>query len=366
MAEALGMTLPGAAPVRANSRRCRELAVASGRRIVEMVADDVRPRQVITDQSIENAVTVASAVGASVNVVRHLSAIATEAGLDTDVIACFEKITPSVPLLCGVRPNGPHRTEDLEAAGGARKVMSQLTDLLHLEVATVNGAPLASQLNLSPVDPSASDVIRSRQDPVRPSGGLAILRGSLAPDGAIIKVSATKSGQRQFRGRARVFEAEAAAMKALAAGEISPGDAVVLRGLGPRGGPGTVFAAGFVAAVVGAGLSDQVAVITDGELSGLNRGITVGQVMPEAADRGPLAVVIEDDQVLIDLDEHRLDLLVPPAEIAARLRVLPPSAPSSVRGWLAIYRSQVQPIAVGATLVPRLGVHPDHDADTGR
>lgn len=351
VAEALGMTLPGAAPVRAASGRADALASASGQRIVEMVHERLRPRDIITEAAIENAVTLAAAVGCSVNVVRHLSAIATEAGLDTDVIGCFERLAPEVPLLCAVRPNGPYRTEDLEAAGGARGVIRHLAPLLHGHARTATGT-VADALAASP-PPIDTDLIRPLDDPVAPTGGLMIIRGSLAPGGAIIKTAAVATGRRRLAGPARVFANESAAMEALAQGAIRDGDVVVLRGLGPRGGPGTMFAAGFVAALVGAGLSDEVAVVTDGELSGLNRGLTIGQVMPEAADDGPLAIVVEGDEIVIDLDAARIDLAVDSDEVAARFDRLERPTPERVNGWLEIYGSLVQPIAHGATLLPR-------------
>jgi dihydroxy-acid dehydratase len=351
VAEALGMAIAGSAPVRATGDRMNELARAAGRRIVELIEQDVRPRQIITEESIRNAVAVAIAMGCSVNVVRHLSAVAVEAEIDMDVVACFEESSSRVPLLCSVRPNGPHRTEDLEAAGGARAVMREL-GTAHLKNAmTVTGAGLVDGAAGAPA--ADGDVVHPLSAPAAQFGGLSILRGSLAPDGAIIKVSAVGHGRRAMVGNARVFDSERSAMAALSAGGIREGDIVVLRGLGPRGGPGTVFAAGFVAALVGAGLSGKVGVVTDGELSGLNRGLTVGQVMPEAAAGGPLAVVEEGDEISIDLDAKSVDLVIPAEELDGRLASLDQPAAVSPPGWLRIYGRLVGPIAKGATLVPR-------------
>lgn len=351
IAEALGMALPGSAPVRADSERMRETARAAGARIVAMVAEGPRPREVITPAAIANAVTVAVAVGASVNVVRHLAAVAVEAELGLDLVEIVEEISERVPQLCAVRPNGPLRTEDLEAAGGAAVLMKRLRTQLATDAITVSGRTIGE--NLDAAEDGDAEVIRPLEDPISPRGSLAVLRGSIAPDGAIVKRSAVEGGRRSFRGPARVFASEGEAMAALGAGEIAAGDVVVLRGLGPRGGPGTVFAAGFVAALVGSGLTSEVAVVTDGELSGLNRGLTIGQVMPEAAAGGPLAAVVEGDTVSIDLDARRVDLLVSEEELAARLNGLDRTPVRAPRGWLRIYGSLVHPIAEGATIVPR-------------
>jgi dihydroxy-acid dehydratase len=357
VAEALGMTMPGSAPVHAGGARMNELAAEAGRRIVGLIESGLSARQVLTPAALHNAATVAIATGCSVNVVRHLSAVAVEAGLNVDVVALFERLAPGTPLLCAVRPNGDARTEDLEAAGGALAVMRELGDRLDLDAMTVTGAPLGEVLEDAPAP--VRPVIRPLGDPVAPSGGLRILRGSLAPDGAIVKMSAVGERSWTFRGPARVFGREGDAMVALAEGSIAEQQVVVLRGLGVQGGPGTMFAAGFVAALVGAGLSSKVAVVTDGELSGLNRGLTVGQVMPEAAAGGPLALVEDGDEIAIDLEACLLDLCVDPKELAERRRRWVPQRKTDVpRGWLRQYEALVQPIAAGATLAPPQEVRP--------
>jgi dihydroxy-acid dehydratase len=345
MAEALGMTLPGSAPVAAGSAQMVRLAADAGRRVIAMVEEDLRPRDILTPAAFRNAATLAVAVGGSVNCVRHLAAISAEAGLELDVIALIEKLGADTPLLTAVRPNGSHTVAQLDQAGGAGTVLKSLRDRIDLTVPTVSGAALGEQL-ASAADPDGS-IVRNVDDPFADSGGLVVLRGSLAPDGALAKVSAFGGGTRRFAGQARVFADERTAIAAIADGRLREGDVAVLRGLGPRGGPGTVFAAGFVAALVGAGLSGRVAVVTDGELSGLNRGIVVGQVMPEAADGGPLALVENGDQIVIALDERRLDLAVDTSELRRREPQAPVPAPP---GWLSIYRSAVQPIQCGAVL----------------
>jgi dihydroxy-acid dehydratase len=349
LAEALGMTLPGNAPVRAGSERMFGFARAAGSRIVQMVREDLRPRDVLTQTALANAVEVDLAVGGSVNSVRHLAAVATEAELDVDVIGLFEERAEGAVLVCAVRPNGPHSVGELEEAGGARGVMNQIWQRLDTSALTVSGKTLAEILEETP--PTDERVIRPLRDPIKGEPGLKIIRGNLAPHGAIVKLAAVPEDRYWFKGPARVYEAEDEAIEGLRRGEIREGDVIVLRGLGPRGGPGTVFAASFAAALNGAGFSGSVAVVTDGELSGLNRGLIVGQVMPEAADGGPFSLVAEGDEIEIDLGRGVINLLVEDAVIDDREATWKPPPPTRERGWLAQYSRLVQPIEKGATLV---------------
>lgn len=351
MAEALGMALPGSAPIRAGSERLTEMARRAGARIVELVHQDLRPRQIMTREAFENAVVVAIATGCSVNVVRHLAATATESECDIDVLATIERLSRSVPQITRVRPNGPDRIEDLDAAGGCAGVMRNLRPLLHQGVRTVSGATLGEVLDAIP-NPDER-VIRPLANPFRSEPGLVVLRGNLAPQGAVVKLSAVPGAIREFFGPARIFEDEDEAIRALGDGRISKGDVVVLRMLGPVGGPGTVFACSFMAALVGAGLGDHVAVVTDGELSGLNRGITIGQIMPEAAVGGPLAVVRENERIRVDLGRRLITLEVDDAELQRRLREWRPPARDLKPGWLTLYSQLVQPMPQGAVLGER-------------
>jgi dihydroxy-acid dehydratase len=348
LCEALGMALPGNAPVRAGSPAMHAFARAAGRRIVSLVAEGLRPRRIMTAAAFENAVMVDLAISGSVNSVRHLQAIALESGLDIDVHRLIERCMPSVPKLVGVRPNGVHRIEDLERAGGTQAVMARLAPLLHLDAMTVTGQPLGDVLASAAV--ADAEVVRPLEHPLSDRSGLAIIRGSLAPEGAIVKIGAVPDDRLRFSGPARVYESEDDAIAALGDGRMTVGDVVVLRGLGPKGGPGTVFAAGFVAALTGAGLAAEVAVVTDGELSGLNRGITIGQVMPEAALGGPLAMVEDGDRIDIDLRAHRVDLVVDEAELDARMARWAPPPPPTGRSWLTQYWHLVQPLSQGAVL----------------
>jgi dihydroxy-acid dehydratase len=346
MAEALGMTLPGTTPIRAGSQKLFAAARQAGSRILELVAEDLKPRKILTPGALRNAVRVAIAIGASVNVVRHLAAIATEAELDVDVVHWFEELGCDIPQLTQIKPNGPDRIEDLEAAGGTQALQVRLRERLDLDALTITGRKLGAVLD----QPIGIDekVVRPIERPFRAEPGLVILRGNLAPDGAIMKTSAVPGALRHFEGPARVFEDEDAALQELAKGRIRAGDVVVLRMMGPVGGPGTVFACSLMAALVGAGLGDQVAVVTDGELSGLNRGITVGQVMPEAACGGPLAIVRDGERIHIDVAARRIDLRA--SDIQARLKKWKPRDRELKPGWLAIYAEIVQPIQNGAVL----------------
>ncbi|MFI6317077.1 dihydroxy-acid dehydratase [Nonomuraea sp. NPDC050556] len=339
LAEALGMTMPGSAPTRANGPNMWRRAEEAGARVVAMIEEGLTARKVLTAQAIENAVEVALALGGSVNCVRHLAAIAAEAELDLDVVALVEARGRDAVQLAAIRPNGPHQVWELDEAGGVRSVLRALRPRLHTGALTVTGRTVGELADAA--DPPDGRVIRDLKDPVRPEPGLIILRGSLAPDGAIVKLAGVRDATaRRFEGPARVFADEDAAIAALGEGLIHAGEVIVLRGMGVHGGPGTVFAAGFVAALNGAGLGGEVAVVTDGELSGLNHGLVVGQVMPEAADGGPLGGVEDGDLITIDLDARALDA-TPVREGTVR-----PAAHES--GWLGQYARLVGPIQGGA------------------
>lgn len=350
MAEALGMALPGNAPIRAGSQALNEYAQRAGRMIMELVEKDLRPRQIMTAAAFRNAVRTAVAIGTSVNVPRHLIATAIESEVDVDIIKEFEAAV-SVPQVTQVRPNGPDRIETFAEAGGVSGAMKQIASLLDLNVLTVSGNTLKDNLEARPAPDEA--VIKPLAAPFRQEPGLLIIRGNLAPDGAVVKLSAVPAHVRRFSAPAVVFEDEAVAIAGLANGKVHSGQVVVLRMLGPKGGPGTVFAASFMAALVGAGLGDGVAVVTDGELSGLNSGITIGQVMPEAAEGGALAAVHDGDTISIDLNAYTMTLEIPDSELASRLAALPPRPATTEKGWLAQYQQLVQPLSKGAVLGAR-------------
>lgn len=359
-AEALGMALPGTTPVRANSPRMWEAVDAAGRAAVDAVLADRRPRDVLVPEAFENAVTAVLAVSGSVNTVKHLQAVATEASADVDVYGLFERRADDVPLLVSVRPNGSHAVADLEKAGGTRALLVQLTPLLNTGTTDVRGTRLADTLRA----PSVHDdrVIRPLDDAYAYRPGIVMVRGSLAPDTGIVKLSVEDERPNGFSGPATVFTSLDSAVAAVKDGEVVAGQVVVLRGLGPRGTPGMGMASQLVFALDGAGLSGSVAVVTDGQLSGLvNKGIVVGEVQPEAADGGPLAAVRDGDVVAVDLTSRTVDLDVPAVEMAARPErngSTPPVDP----GWLAVYAETVQPLTTGAVL-GRAATHQDTSPD---
>lgn len=347
MAEALGMTLPGAAPIFAQSEKLLSHASASGQQIVEMINNNRRPRDVLTQAAFYNAAAVGLAISGSVNMLRHLQAVAAEGNIDVDVYRMFDSLADEIPLLCAVKPNGDMPIDALEQAGGARAVMKNLSSKLKQDCLTVNGRTVGENIAAAPPSGAA---IRTLDKPVTDRPSLIILKGSLAPESAIMKVGSLDKATR-FHGPARVFETQDAALDALAQNRIQAGDVVVLRGLGARGGPGVASASWFVAALSGSGLGAEVAVVTDGQLSGLNRGYVVGQVLPEATDGGPIGLVREGDCITIDLERRCVDLDVSAGRL--KEREIPAPAFVDTRGWLDIYRSCVTPLSKGATLRPR-------------
>jgi dihydroxy-acid dehydratase len=355
VAEALGMALPGSTPVAADSPAMWREADRAAERIVAMVREDLRPRTIMTEAAFRNAARVALSVGASINTVKHLQAVAAETEVDIDITALYAQLGVGTPLLSAVRPNGPHTIEQFDAAGGARAVMAQLRDLLDLDALTATGTSVGD--NLAGVAPADADVIRSGDRPFTRDPLILILRGSLTPLGGIVKLSVDGAGGERpetFTGPARCYDGQEHALDALAAGAIAAGDVVVVRGLGPRGRPGMGMASQIVFALDRAGLTGKVAVITDGQLSGLvNRGIVVGEVRPEAADAGPVALVRDGDVVHIDLPRRICDLRVPDDELERRRAGLPPAGEHGETGWLSVYRRTVRSLDEGAVLRPR-------------
>ncbi len=348
-AEALGMAMPGSTPVRAGSPRMWQTVTDAGRRIVELVSSDVRPRSILTPGAFRNAVTAILAISGSVNCIKHLQAVAVEAGCDADVYGLFESLAPQVPLLAAVKPNGDRRIDEFEDAGGALGLLHQLAPLLDLGQPTVGGQTVGELAD--GILAVHEDVIRPLDAPLARHPGIVLLRGSLAPDGAVAKRTVADDGVHQFTGPARVFRSREEGIAAIRAGRVHGGEALILTGLGLRGAPGMGFTSAFVFALDGAGLSGKVAVITDGQLSGLvNKGISVAEVSPEGAAGGPLGLVRDGDVVSIDLYARTIDLDVPGAELARRRAALPALAPPPGCGWLSVYARTVRPLARGATL----------------
>jgi dihydroxy-acid dehydratase len=352
--EALGMALPGSAPVRANSPKMFDAARQSGARIVEMVVEDLKPRDVMTPGAFRNAAAAVLAVSGSINCIKHLQAAAIESGLDLDVYELFNDLGEEVPVLSAVRPNGQDTIEAFEDAGGASALLKQLEPLLDTTATTVTGATVADNLAATVV--RDEDVIRPLDRPFSSEAAIVVLHGSLAPESAILKLGIREPGrQTQFTGPALVYDDGLEAIAAIRNGDVKPGHVLVVRGMGLKGGPGMAGPASMVLfAVDSAGLATDVAFVTDGQLSGLClKGLTVAEVSPEAAVGGPLALVETGDEITIDADTRTLDLNVAESELAERReRLGHPELPKS-RGYLSIYQRSVQPMSTGAVLVER-------------
>jgi dihydroxy-acid dehydratase len=346
--EALGLALPGSAPVMAMSPLMFAQADAAGRRIVAMIDEGLTARKMLTPASVSNAMAVALAASGSGNCVRHLQAIALEAELDVSLYDILDAMGPRIPLLCAVRPNGSARIEDLDRAGGVRAIMKRLGDRIDGSAMTVSGKTWAEEL--TNYDPPDDPVLADPERPLSDLPALVTLRGSLAPDGALLKLGTGGVEKLLFEGPARCFDSQEEAIDGLGAGRIRPGDVVVLRHLGPRGGPGVASASWFVAALNGAGLAGRVAVVTDGQLSGLNHGLVINQVSPEAYLGGPIALVEDGDLIVIDVLSRRLDVSVVETELDIRSKQLVMPQPLDERGWLSVYRRLAGPIHRGATL----------------
>lgn len=348
--EALGMCLPGSAPVLANGAKMKELARTSGKRIIEMVWEDLKPRDVLTGDAFVNATVMVLALSGSINCVKHLQAIALEAGCDVDVYGLFESHADKIPLLAAIRPNGERLIEELEAAGGARAVMKQLARVIRTEARTVSGRAVGEVLREARV--KDEEVIRPFERPLSTRPSIVIVRGSLAPQGGIVRLGGVGERRLQFSGPARIFHSREEALEALARSEVRKGDVVVLRGMGVKGGPGLAMSSALVFALDGAGLIEDVAVVTDGQLSGLvNRGLVVGEVSPEAAEGGPLALVQNGDMIAIDVAKRVVNLEVPEAELAARRSRARQLGRTDETGYLAQYQRIVQPLPKGAVLL---------------
>jgi dihydroxy-acid dehydratase len=343
------MSLPGSAPVRANSEKMLDSARRSGTRIVEMVLEGLTPRQIMTPGAFRNAAAVVLAVSGSINAIKHLQAVATEAQADVDIFAVWDEVGRKVPTLSAVRPTGEVRIEAFEDAGGCQAVLKQLESVIDTTVMTCTGRTLAE--NLGGVTIGDGEIIRPIERAISPGPSIAILKGSLAPDSAIVKLGLRGSRRESFDGPAVVYDDSEVAMRDLADGMVQPGQVLVLRGYGLKGGPAMGGGASSVLfAIDAAGLADEIAFVTDSQLSGLClKGLTVAEVAPEAAAGGPLAKVRNGDRIVIDADARRLDLDVPAEDLA--LRPAPSNAyANDAPGYLGIYRRDVQSMATGAVL----------------
>lgn len=351
LTEAMGMSLPGCATAHAVDARKVRLAKLSGMKIMELVERGITARQIVTQRSLDNAIRVDMAIGGSTNTVLHLPAIAAEFGLDLDLDR-FDLLSRETPHLVDLRPAGPHHILDLDRAGGIPAVMRRLSSRLHLDALTATGGTLKENLEaFKIVNPEAfSRVISPLDAPVHPEGGIAILHGSLAPEGAVVKQTAVSASMLRHIGPAVVYDSEEDSMAGILRGDVRPGDVVVIRYEGPKGGPGMRETLAPTSAIAGAGLSESVALITDGRFSGGTRGPCIGHVSPEAAVGGPLALVRGGDMISIDIPSRRLDLLVDPGEIEERRRSWRAPEPKVMSGVLARYMRSVTSASRGSVL----------------
>jgi dihydroxy-acid dehydratase len=346
-AEAMGMSLPGSAAPPAVDRRRDGYARKSGEAVVELLRQGITTRDIITRQSLENAIAVLMAFGGSTNAVLHLLAIAHEANVDLEM-EDFHRIGSKVPLLGNLKPFGRYVMSDVDRVGGVPVVMRALLDagLIHGDCLTVTGKTVAENLaDIAPPDPDG-EILRATRDPLAPTGGITILSGSLAPEGAVVKNAGVPVDS--FEGTARVFEREQAAMAALEDGTIQAGDVIIIRYEGPKGGPGMREMLMITGAIKGAGLGKDVLLITDGRFSGGTTGLCVGHVAPEAVDGGPIGLVRTGDRIRIDIPSRSLDLLVDDDEIARRRAEFAPLPPRYTRGVLAKYAKLVGSASRGA------------------
>jgi dihydroxy-acid dehydratase len=336
VAEAIGMSLPGSSSAPAVDRRRDDFAYESGRAVMRLIEQGIRPRDVMTREAFENAIAVVMALGGSTNAVLHLLAIAYEARVELD-LSVFNEIAAKVPHVADTKPHGKYHMVDIDRIGGVPVVMKQLLDagLLHGDCLTVTGKTVAE--NLADLDPPApdGDVIHTLEDPIHEIGGLAVLTGSLAPKGSVVKVAGIDFDH--FEGPARVFDGEQAAMDAVLAGRIEAGDVVVIRYEGPKGGPGMREMLAITGAMKGAGRGGDAALITDGRFSGGTHGFCIGHVAPEAVDDGPIALVEEGDRIRIDVRAHTIDLLVDDAVLDERRKAVKHPEPRYTSGVLAKY-----------------------------
>ncbi|ACX51392.1 dihydroxy-acid dehydratase [Ammonifex degensii KC4] len=347
LAEVLGLALPGNSTIPAVSAARRRLAKLAGMRAVELVKEGLTPSRILSPASFHNALAVDMALGCSTNTVLHLAAIAHEAGIPFS-LAEVNRISERVPNLCRLDPAGVHRLQDLDEAGGIPAVVNLLLEagLIEGEVLTVTGRTLRE--NVKDARVRRPEVIRPVEDPYSPTGGLAVLFGNLAPEGAVVKQAAVAPEMLRHTGPARVFDSEEEAVEAILAGNFRAGEVIVIRYEGPRGGPGMREMLTATAALAGMGRDKEVALITDGRFSGATRGASIGHVSPEAAARGPIAALKDGDLITIDIPARRLEVHLDEGELARRLEALPPFRPRVTRGYLSRYASLVSSAAQGA------------------
>ena len=356
--EAIGMSLPGSASPPAESERKKQVCFESGKAIMNLTENNIRPKDILTFEAFENAIALVNAIGGSTNSVLHLLAIAREIGVKLS-LSDFERIRKRTPHIANLLPAGLYTMFDLDKIGGVPVILNSLLEkgLIDGDVITVTGNSMKRNLesvkpDIMPTNDIKSKIIRPIDDPFDKEGTLKILKGSLAPDGAVIKIARIKSTT-NFRGKARTFESEEEAFDAVSKGKIGEGNILVIRYEGPKGGPGMREMLSVTASLVGQGIGDQVALITDGRFSGITRGLMVGHVAPEAMIGGPIALVKDNDQIDIDVAKGKIDLLVSKTELDKRKKKWKPIKPHYTKGVLAKYASLVSSATEGAVTSPR-------------
>ncbi len=342
--ESLGMSLPGCATTLAISGEKRRIAFESGKRVVGLVKEALTPRKIMTKNAFENAIRIDMALGGSTNTTLHIPAIAYEAGFELS-IETFDKISRTTPHVCNMLPGGHHYLEDLDAAGGIPGVLSRFKDMLK-DSPTVSGKSIVELAQSGRV--SNDDVIRSLDKAYHKEGGIAVLSGNLAPNGAVVKQTAVSDKMMKFDGTAIVFDSEEEAMKAILAGKIKAGHVIVIRYEGPKGGPGMREMLSPTSAISGMGLGESVVLLTDGRFSGGTRGPCIGHISPEAAEGGPIAVVRNGDRIVLDIPNRKLEIKLSKTEIKKRLTKWKPREPKIKYGWLARYAKMVTSANTGA------------------
>jgi len=345
--EALGMSLEGCATALAVSSKKKRIAFASGMRIVDLVRKNITPRKIMTRKAFENAIMVDLALGGSTNTVLHIPAMAHDAGIELP-LELFDELSKKVPHICDMLPAGRHYLEDLDYAGGIPAVLKRLRDRIHDNI-TVSGKGIFAVADSAEIHDE--DVIRPLNKAYHKEGGIAILRGNLAPDGAVVKQSAVSKGMMKFEGVAKVFDSEEDAMKTILAGKINRGDIVVIRYEGPKGGPGMREMLSPTAAITGMGLSESVSLITDGRFSGGTRGPCIGHISPEAMEGGPIAIIRNGDRIRIDILKRKIDLMLSDKEIKKRLSNWRPPDPKIKKGYLSRYAKMVSSAGKGAIML---------------
>lgn len=349
LTEVLGMALPGNGTIPAVYSARLRLAKEAGMQIMELVKRDLKPRDIMVKEAFLNALTIDMALGCSTNSMLHIPAIAHECGIDLD-LGLANSISEKTPNLCHLAPAGDHYIEELNEAGGIRAVMHEIDKLglLHTDLLTCTGKTVKE--NIAGCEIRDTEIIRTVENPYSKTGGIAVLKGNLAPDGSVVKRSAVAPEMLHHKGRARVFDCEEDALNAIYEGKINPGEVVVIRYEGPKGGPGMREMLNPTSAIMGSGLGGCVALITDGRFSGATRGAAIGHVSPEAAVGGPIALVEEGDEIEIDIPANTINMLVPAEELERRRAAWKPRTPRITTGYLARYAKSVTSGSTGAVL----------------